>query len=149
MKTCQRLVDAHEMLKVCSCMTYVKVCIRFWFWNQLHLNPILLFTFALLRLPWYKLHMTSWYKDNNKLAEGLNTYSESTDSMNRKIPASRRPNHRFDFEIGYLVKSPCRSCVRREEFPGCDETCDTLDEIHSILCDSVSCTKLRWVPGHN
>lgn len=84
--------------------------------------------------------MTSCYRDYNpKNGSGNNAGENSSDTG--RNPASRRPNHQFDFEVGYLVKSPCRRCDRREDFPGCDATCDTLEEIHSLLCDSVSCTK--------
>lgn len=82
--------------------------------------------------------MTSWYRDYNpKNASD----DKGEDGEGRTRSASRKPNHRFDFEIGYLVKSPCSICEKRENFPGCDDACDTLDQIHSILCDSVSCTK--------
>ena len=46
-------------------------------------------------------------------------------------------NHSFDFDIGYLVKSPCRDCVSREELPNCVEGCETLDQIQTILADSI------------
>jgi len=58
-----------------------------------------------------------------------------------KNPSPKHYRHRFDFEIGYLVKSPCRTCSQRPEFPGCSETCGMLNEIHTLLCESVSCTK--------
>jgi hypothetical protein len=84
--------------------------------------------------------MTSWYRDYNpKNDSGVNTAGKSEE--NSRNPASRRPNHRFDFEVGYLVNSPCRSCEQRDDFPGCDDKCETLEKIHSILRDSVSCSK--------
>jgi hypothetical protein len=84
--------------------------------------------------------MTSWYRDYNaKNDSGGGVRKDDGDAHNS--PASRRPNHRFDFEIGYLVKSPCRRCDKRDAFPGCDDSCETLDQIHSMLCDSISCTK--------
>jgi hypothetical protein len=43
----------------------------------------------------------------------------------------------FDFDIGYLVKSPCRDCVSREDLPTCVEGCETLDQIQTILADSI------------
>jgi len=49
--------------------------------------------------------------------------------------------YRFDFEIGYLVKSPCRGCDRRPLFPKCIKTCRILDDIHTVMAESVSCTK--------
>jgi len=38
----------------------------------------------------------------------------------------------FDFDIGYLVKSPSR-----QELPNCVEGCETLDQIQTILADSI------------
>lgn len=49
--------------------------------------------------------------------------------------------HRFDFEIGYLIKSPCRECMERYRFPLCSDNCDILDEIHSVMASSVSCSR--------
>jgi hypothetical protein len=48
--------------------------------------------------------------------------------------------HRFDFDIGYLVKSPCRECLDRHRFPGCMDSCDPLDKIHAVLANSISCS---------
>lgn len=84
--------------------------------------------------------MTSWYRDFK--TETTRTDGHKTvDSPKTTFLTTRRPDHRFDFDVGYLIKSPCRECEKRREFPGCDETCDTLDKIHLALCDSVSCTK--------
>ena len=47
-------------------------------------------------------------------------------------------NHNFDFNIGHLVKSPCKACPTRENFPGCMEDCELLDQIQSVLSDSIS-----------
>ena len=49
--------------------------------------------------------------------------------------------YRFDFEVGYLVKSPCRDCADRPLFPGCIKGCRILDEIHSVMAESVSCSR--------
>jgi hypothetical protein len=46
-------------------------------------------------------------------------------------------NHSFDFEIGYLVKSPCRDCVSRQDLPTCVEGCEILDQIQTVLADSI------------
>lgn len=50
-------------------------------------------------------------------------------------------NYRFDFEIGFLVKSPCRECENREDLPECSEECAVLDKIHNVLSHTVSCAK--------
>ncbi len=47
-------------------------------------------------------------------------------------------NNSFDFDIGHLVKSPCKACSTREDFPGCMEECELLDKIQSVLSDSIS-----------
>ena len=48
-------------------------------------------------------------------------------------------NHNFDFNIGHLVKSPCKACATRTDFPGCMEDCELLDQIQTVLSDSISC----------
>lgn len=47
---------------------------------------------------------------------------------------------RFDFEVGHLVKSPCRECDIRDDFPNCADHCQTLDDIHALLSATVSCS---------
>ena len=49
--------------------------------------------------------------------------------------------YRFDFDIGYFIKSPCRECEKRKDFPECMDGCNILDKIHSILCESISCSR--------
>ncbi len=53
----------------------------------------------------------------------------------------KRFQYKFDFEIGYLVKSPCKTCNLLKTFPKCADTCSLLDEIHSLLVEAVSCTR--------
>lgn len=48
--------------------------------------------------------------------------------------------NKFDFEIGYLMKSPCRDCIHRENLPECSESCQVIDKIQVILAKGVSCT---------
>ncbi len=57
------------------------------------------------------------------------------------LTAKKKFTHRFDFEIGYLVKSPCKDCDTIQCFPKCMDACDLLDEIHSILSEAISCTR--------
>ena len=45
--------------------------------------------------------------------------------------------HSFDFDIGYLVKSPCRDCGSRDVLPNCVEGCEILDQIQTVLADSI------------
>jgi hypothetical protein len=49
----------------------------------------------------------------------------------------------FDFEVGYLVKSPCKKCPHLAELPKCADSCRILDGIHSVLSRIVSCTRRR------
>ncbi len=46
-------------------------------------------------------------------------------------------NHNFDFDIGYLVKSPCRDCTTRDNLPNCIQGCQILDQIQTVLADSI------------
>ena len=55
-------------------------------------------------------------------------------------PVKKMLNYKFDFEIGYLIKSPCKECDTIEFFPNCIDTCDILDKIHIILSEAISCT---------
>ncbi len=47
-------------------------------------------------------------------------------------------NQNFDFDIGYLVKSPCRDCLTQGSLPDCIQGCEILDRIQTILADSIS-----------
>lgn len=48
---------------------------------------------------------------------------------------------KFDFEVGYLIKSPCKNCEHRAFFPDCAEDCRMLDKIQTILAKGVSCSR--------
>lgn len=48
-------------------------------------------------------------------------------------------NQNFDFNVGYLVKSPCKECATRESFPGCMDDCEILEQIQNALSESISC----------
>lgn len=50
---------------------------------------------------------------------------------------------KYDFEVGYLVKSPCKKCPQIAELPQCADSCGILDGIHSVLSRIVSCTRRR------
>ena len=51
--------------------------------------------------------------------------------------------HQFDFEIGSLIKSPCKTCVPESDFPTCMDTCDLLSKIHTLLKNAISCSRHR------
>ncbi len=46
---------------------------------------------------------------------------------------------KFDFEVGYLIKSPCKECDQHELFPGCEDDCSVLNKIHTKLASGISC----------
>ncbi len=46
----------------------------------------------------------------------------------------------FDFEIGYLAKSPCKDCPCRKDLPLCSDQCGVLDQIRLVLARGVSCS---------
>jgi hypothetical protein len=63
-----------------------------------------------------------------------------TDSLVLTTMASKY-RHRFDFDIGHLVKSPCRECRDNGLLPACMDACPMLDRIRTVLANSVSCTR--------
>ena len=44
----------------------------------------------------------------------------------------------FDFEVGYLIKSPCKDCRQYGIFPQCMAECTLLDKIQDVLSAVVS-----------
>ena len=58
-----------------------------------------------------------------------------------KYSSPKNIKYRFDFEIGYLSKSPCKECACKRNFPGCEDDCQILDRIHTVLSEVVSCSK--------
>ncbi len=49
---------------------------------------------------------------------------------------------KFDFEVGYITKSPCAKCLKKEEiFPLCINECSLLDKIQTILAAGIPCSK--------
>jgi hypothetical protein len=49
--------------------------------------------------------------------------------------------NRFDFDVGYLVKSPCRQCPSRNKFPGCLEQCTLIDHVQRLLAAGISSSR--------
>jgi hypothetical protein len=45
---------------------------------------------------------------------------------------------RFDFEIGYLTRSPCLVCENRKNLPRCHQDCAVLDIIQTTLARGIS-----------
>jgi hypothetical protein len=57
------------------------------------------------------------------------------------MTATKNLAHRFDFDIGYLIKSPCGGCEHYVRFPGCTKTCHIIERIQTRLAASVSCSQ--------
>jgi hypothetical protein len=51
---------------------------------------------------------------------------------------SKALSQKFDYDLGYLVKSPCRDCSTYKLFPACMDRCALLDRVQSVLSDSLS-----------
>ena len=46
--------------------------------------------------------------------------------------------NRFDFEIGYLTKSPCIECDNKSCLPKCHRDCMILDRLQTKLAKGIS-----------
>jgi len=49
--------------------------------------------------------------------------------------------NRFDIDIGYITKSPCRECPIKSSLPECSGRCETLTQLQELLIGSISCSK--------
>ncbi len=47
----------------------------------------------------------------------------------------------FDFEIGYLTKSPCLNCENKKSLPKCHAECLVLDRLQTVLARGISSTR--------
>ncbi len=47
----------------------------------------------------------------------------------------------FDFDVGCLMKSPCRDCPMKDDLPQCMEECNLLNQIQALLSSGVSSTR--------
>ena len=48
--------------------------------------------------------------------------------------------NRFDLDIGYIKKSPCRECPTNKSLPECSECCETISQLQDLLVGSIMCT---------
>ena len=48
---------------------------------------------------------------------------------------------RFDIDIGYITKSPCRECAIKSSLPECSGRCEILTQIQELLVGGISCSK--------
>ena len=49
----------------------------------------------------------------------------------------------FDFDVGCLMKSPCRDCPMKGELPQCVKGCGLLNQIQAVLASGVSSTRAQ------
>ena len=49
--------------------------------------------------------------------------------------------NRFDIDIGYITKSPCRECPKVSSLPECSSCCEMLTQLQELLVGSISCSK--------
>ena len=47
----------------------------------------------------------------------------------------------FDFDVGCLVKSPCRDCPMKADLPQCVMGCGLLQQVQSVLASGISSTR--------
>jgi len=47
---------------------------------------------------------------------------------------------KFDFDIGHIIQSPCKTCDRRKRLPDCSKSCKMLGRIQAILAGKISCS---------
>lgn len=47
--------------------------------------------------------------------------------------------NRFELDVGYIKKSPCRECPTKNHLPECSDCCETLSQLQELLIGSISC----------
>jgi len=75
--------------------------------------------------------------------DALPSSAQSTKGGDSLMAPASGYKFKFDFEVGYLVKSPCKKCPNITELPQCADSCRILNGIHSVLSRIVSCTRRR------
>lgn len=48
--------------------------------------------------------------------------------------------NKFDLDIGYITKSPCRDCPSNYRLPECSSRCETLTQLQNLLVGGISCS---------
>jgi len=48
--------------------------------------------------------------------------------------------YEFDFEGGYITKSPCRDCTLESNLPDCSNDCRMLSQVQMHLARSIFCS---------
>lgn len=57
------------------------------------------------------------------------------------FPVKKVFQYQFDFDVGHLIKSPCRECRDDINLPECAEKCVIVDRIQTLLAETISCTR--------
>lgn len=48
--------------------------------------------------------------------------------------------NKFDFDVGHIIKSPCRDCDLKNHLPSCSENCQNLNQLQTLLIGCVPCS---------
>jgi len=43
-------------------------------------------------------------------------------------------------DSGYIIKSPCRECLKRGRLPECSNDCEILAQVQELLAGNMSCS---------
>jgi len=73
----------------------------------------------------------------------MNDIHSNADKLDRELvvrPPLLPRARQFDFDVGYLKKSPCKACLQRPLLPHCVEKCEMLDRIQTRLARGISTT---------
>ncbi|MEJ2039113.1 MAG: hypothetical protein P8X55_09295 [Desulfosarcinaceae bacterium] len=57
------------------------------------------------------------------------------------IDRRRYAPSKLDYDVGYLVKSPCRECREHHRFPECFPACGLMDEVQTLLAQTIVTTR--------
>jgi hypothetical protein len=57
------------------------------------------------------------------------------------MAASIKERDKFDLDCGYITKSPCRECAKRDHLPQCSDGCRKLARLQTLLVGTISCSK--------
>ncbi len=79
-------------------------------------------------------------RDKNEGEHGCITHGYKQVFM-KKIIQNPFYRFKFDFEIGTLIKSPCKDCDQLKRFPKCFDECKVIDKLQTVMAEGRSCTR--------
>ncbi|MDY0132187.1 MAG: hypothetical protein RBR53_05910 [Desulforegulaceae bacterium] len=48
---------------------------------------------------------------------------------------------KFDFEVGYILKSPCIDCNKKDTLPHCQKGCLVISRLQEKIAEGISCSQ--------